>query len=171
MPDIKFNCPHCNQSLEAPTDMVGQLIECPSCKQTLEVARSQARSSASTSAPQDQTKACPYCGETILAIAQKCKHCGEFLHPALHRPNIPISRGKVQPLPSTKSRGTYIILGLFLGGLGIHNFYAGRYAPGAIQLIIMLALGWFGIGIVIVGIWVLCELFAITEDGEGRQMQ
>ena len=27
----------------------------------------------------DKTKRCPYCGEEILAIARKCKHCGEWL--------------------------------------------------------------------------------------------
>lgn len=27
----------------------------------------------------DRTKRCPFCGEVILAIARKCKHCGEFL--------------------------------------------------------------------------------------------
>lgn len=27
----------------------------------------------------EDTKRCPYCGEEILAIAKKCKHCGEFL--------------------------------------------------------------------------------------------
>ena len=43
MSDIQFNCPHCKQSLEAPSDMAGQLIECPSCKQTIEVTRSQRR--------------------------------------------------------------------------------------------------------------------------------
>lgn len=26
-----------------------------------------------------ETKRCPYCGEEILAIAKKCKHCGEWL--------------------------------------------------------------------------------------------
>ena len=27
----------------------------------------------------NDVKNCPYCGEKILAIAKKCKHCGEFL--------------------------------------------------------------------------------------------
>lgn len=28
----------------------------------------------------EETKNCPYCGEEILAIAKKCKHCGEWLN-------------------------------------------------------------------------------------------
>ena len=37
MSDIRFNCPSCKQSLDAPPDMLGELIDCPSCKNTIEV--------------------------------------------------------------------------------------------------------------------------------------
>ncbi len=35
MPDFKFNCPHCKQSLDIPEEMLGQKINCPSCKSVL----------------------------------------------------------------------------------------------------------------------------------------
>lgn len=83
----------------------------------------------------------------------------------------PVMQELVRAPYSQKSRGTYIILGLFLGGLGIHNFYAGRNGPGAAQLIITLTLGWVGVGVVINLIWVIIELLSITEDGDGNPMR
>lgn len=69
---------------------------------------------------------------------------------------------------TAKSRGVYIILALFFGMIGIHNFYAGRFGVGAAQIATILILGWFVVGFVIVGIWVLVELFVVTEDGAGN---
>jgi len=37
MSDIHFECPKCQQSLEAADELANELIECPTCKETIEV--------------------------------------------------------------------------------------------------------------------------------------
>ena len=37
MPEISFECPGCQQNLEAPADTAGQTVACPSCGQHIEV--------------------------------------------------------------------------------------------------------------------------------------
>ena len=37
MSDIHFECPKCKQPIDAPEELVAQLIECPTCKETIEV--------------------------------------------------------------------------------------------------------------------------------------
>jgi TM2 domain-containing membrane protein YozV len=107
--------------------------------------------------------ACTECGKQISDQASACPHCGAPLgrYVASTRPEEP------RLVKSAKSRGVYIILGLFFGFFGIHNFYAGRFGVGAIQLITVLVLGWFVVGFVIVGIWVFIEFFIVTKDGAG----
>ena len=42
-PNVHFKCPHCEQALEAPVDMLGQLMDCPACGETVEVRKSPAK--------------------------------------------------------------------------------------------------------------------------------
>lgn len=72
-----------------------------------------------------------------------------------------------QVIKLAKSRGIYVILGLFFGLLGVHNFYAGYFGRGVAQLLIVLGTGWFIVGIIVVAIWVIIEFFVVTQDAAG----
>jgi len=116
-----------------------------------------------------------------LAGAKKCKHCGEILDPALreiemlkkqntslqttivnnNNNNNSNSSNQVERL--SKSRITYILLAVFFGCLGVHNFYAGFSA----QLLITLLIGWLFIPLLAVGLWGLIEIFVINSDASG----
>lgn len=37
MSEFKFNCPHCQQALEAPEDMLGAVIDCPACQKQMAI--------------------------------------------------------------------------------------------------------------------------------------
>lgn len=86
-----------------------------------------------------------------------------------------------------KSRTAYILLALFLGYLGIHNFYAGRTSVGVMQLIgvplvltmlTVLAIFTAGLGLVVLipavfiaMAWPLVDIVTVKKDGRGRWMQ
>jgi TM2 domain-containing membrane protein YozV len=78
----------------------------------------------------------------------------------------------IQPIiiSSSKSRVAFILLGLFLGGLGIHNFYAGYSGKGITQLLLNLFLFWTIVVPIGVGIWVLIEVITVNTDSYGNRM-
>lgn len=157
---MKTNCPHCGQHFEVEEELTGRSVECSSCGKPFTI-----------SAP-EPTKRCPMCGEEILAVAKKCKHCGEYLDDS----NQPVQK---------KSRAVFILLGLFFGGLGIHNFYIGRTSTGLWEALIgVIGAGIFGVcifngipynlGSLMLGtltLWILWEIFTTTQDAAGNPLK
>lgn len=107
MPD--FKCPFCLNVMECDDSWIGRNAECPSCKNEITISISAGDSlstdhetlhvpvsttqpepaieaeiveSESVILPATETKVCPICGEDILKIAKKCKHCNEWLEPS-----------------------------------------------------------------------------------------
>lgn len=85
------------------------------------------------------TKYCANCGQETAAGAEVCVNCGFAID---NTPNID---------PSTqKSKMAAGLFGIFLGGLGVHNFYLGFTGKAIAQIVLSCC---FGIG----AIWGLIE--------------
>lgn len=66
---------------------------------------------------------CPNCGQPTMPGAAACMSCGVFLT----QPVVPGQQ---------KSKIAAGLLGIFLGGLGIHNFYLGNTSRALVQLLV-----------------------------------
>lgn len=64
-----------------------------------------------------------------------------------------------------KSRVTFVLLGVFLGALGVHNFYAGYVRKAAAQLCITLFTCFYGS--FVSWIWAVFEVCTVKQDSEG----
>ncbi|HMS39896.1 MAG TPA: DUF4339 domain-containing protein [Pyrinomonadaceae bacterium] len=98
----------------------------------------------------------------------------QFQQPMYQQPPAQVNIYNNQPLMhqqfSSKSRVAYILLGLFLGGLGVHNFYAGYAGKGAVQLILTLTLFWTIVVPIAVTIWIIIEVCTVDRDAFGHRL-
>jgi len=69
--------------------------------------------------------------------------------------------------PGPRSRVTFVLLGVFLGIFGMHNFYAGYNKKAAIQLALTVLTCFYGAAIS--WIWAIVEICVINKDAEGEQ--
>jgi TM2 domain-containing membrane protein YozV len=89
----------------------------------------------------------------------------------LKEENERISRRPLYVRARAKSRAIYILLALFLGIFGVHNFYAGRTGVGVAQLCITSFLGVLILPLLAVMIVNLIEIVVIDRDSRGVPMQ
>ena len=82
-----------------------------------------------------------------------------------HAPARP--QGGYPPVPGPKSRVVFVLLGIFLGIFGAHNFYAGYTKKAVIQC--CLSVLTFFYGAVVSWVWALVEICIINEDADGEQ--
>ena len=101
-------------------------------------------------------KFCPVCGEATQPGAAVCMKCGTALHA------IPV--GTVP-----KSRLTAGLLGIFLGGFGVHNFYLGYTGKGIAQILLTFCFGIGAIWGLIEGILILAG--TINKDADGNPLK
>jgi TM2 domain-containing membrane protein YozV len=82
--------------------------------------------------------------------------------------------------PSPHTRGIYIILGILLGTMGAHNFYAGHLGRGTGQLaltvvsiacVFLFSPAVASVVSLVVLVWILAELCTERLDGRGRVLQ
>ena len=66
-----------------------------------------------------------------------------------------------------KSRNVYILLALFSGLFGVHNFYAGYKVRGIVQLILTLCLWWSVVVPLLTVIWILIEISMVIKGVDG----
>ena len=92
------------------------------------------------------TSYCPNCGAQTAPGAVICTACGVSVTPT---GAAPVANGQ------QKSKLAAGLLGIFLGSLGVHNFYLGNTGKAVAQLLITVLS--CGAGAAVSGIWGLVE--------------
>ncbi len=106
---------------------------------------------------------CKYCGKEIEKDQDVCLNCGKVLN----------NKNSNSAVSGEKSKIAAGLLGIFLGALGIHNFYLGYTGKATAQLLLTVLT--CGLLSFISGIWGLIEGIliltdAIKEDAAGNPL-
>jgi len=82
----------------------------------------------------------------------------------------PLGPAPDAPPRPPRSRLAYLLLALFVGGSGLHNFYAGRTLSGLLQLLCFVAALALGnlIALAVLGVWLIGDIVLVTRDGSGQ---
>lgn len=106
---------------------------------------------------------CENCGNALPENAAVCLNCGVAVN------NAPVIDPSIQ-----KSKLVAGLLGIFLGSIGVHNFYLGYTGKAVAQLLISVLT--CGAGAAVTGIWGVIEGIMllcgkIDKDGKGNPLK
>lgn len=113
-------------------------------------------------------KYCSNCGAELKEGAQVCLNCGVIVDEKV--------KEMEEKETNQKSKLIAGLLALFLGSLGIHNFYLGNTNKGIAQLCLTI-FGWIiCVGPIIAEIWAFVEAImiftgSISTDATGNQLK
>lgn len=82
----------------------------------------------------DGNKYCPNCGNEVAENAEYCMSCGVALNSVKEEP-------KADQYLNGQDKLVMIIIALFLGGWGIHNFMMGEIKKGVFRIIMSCVCG------------------------------
>jgi predicted Zn finger-like uncharacterized protein len=162
---VRLTCPACAKALEIDDDAVGKEVECGECLEVFV-----AKKPKLAAEPSAGVKGIPARSGVGKRRRDDDDDDDEDYEP---RPRRRSRRGYAP----ARSRLVYILLALFLGSWGVHNFYAGRTGAGVAQLLITVIS--FGLMCVIVGfvtifipmLWAIIEIVVVTRDGNGVPLE
>lgn len=108
---------------------------------------------------------CKSCGKEVAPGIKFCANCGASVNSEgdQHYQQPPQQNSYQAPNPESKSKLAAGLLGIFLGTLGIHNFYLG-YKGKAIAQLVLFIIGCIT-SFLIVGIFIIIavEIWAFIE--------
>ena len=130
----------------------------------------------------EQAAFCVVCGAALNAGNKFCHNCGASADPAAVvcvKCGVALKALPPGAIPgqALKSKLVAGLLGILLGGLGIHRFYLGYNAIGIIQVVVTvgLAIPTCGVGALAGHLWGLVEGILIltgniNKDAQGRPL-
>lgn len=98
---------------------------------------------------QEERKPCEFCGEMILSVARKCKHCGEYLDPLLRRERAKylIPYKPELPVGASFLSLSQTLAGLFTGLTGLVVLLIEPAIGGLVGMIVGVGLFVMGLGL------------------------